>query len=46
MPIEYILLVIGNNHKKGSPVKVLTSRVLELEKLQDDKLQFEIKLRI
>ncbi len=35
-----------NNHKKGNPMKVLTSRVLELEKLQDDRLQFEVKLRI
>ncbi len=41
---KYILLVIGNNHKGGNLVKVLTSRVLKLVKLQEDRLQFEVKL--
>ncbi len=46
MPIEYILLIIGSNHIEGNLVKVLTSKVSKLEKLQEDKLQFEVKLRI
>jgi hypothetical protein len=46
MPIEYILLVISNNHKERNHVRVLTSRVLKLEKLQEDILQFEVNLGI
>ncbi len=34
IPVEYIPLVIGNDHIKGNLVRVLTSRVLELEKLE------------
>jgi hypothetical protein len=33
MPIEYIMPIINNNQKEGNPMKVLTNRVLELEKL-------------
>ncbi len=33
MPIEYILPIMGNDHKKGNLMKVLTSRVSKLEKL-------------
>ncbi len=45
MPIEYIPLVIGNDHIKGNLVKVLTSKVLELKKLQEDRLQSKVKSR-
>jgi hypothetical protein len=34
MPIEYIMLVIGSDHKEWNLVKVLTSKVLELKRLQ------------
>ncbi len=44
MPSKYIMPIIGSNHKEGNPVRVLTSRVSKLEKLQEDKLQFEVKL--
>ncbi len=38
MPTKYILLIIDNDHKEGNHVRVLTSRILELKKLQEDKL--------
>jgi len=44
MPIEYIVLVIGSDHKEWNLVKVLANKVLELKRLQEDKLQFEVKL--
>jgi hypothetical protein len=33
MPIEYIVLVAGGNERNSTPVRVLTSRIIELEKL-------------
>ncbi len=45
MPIEYIPLVIDNDHIKGNLVKVLTSKVLKLKKLQEDRLQSKVKSR-
>jgi hypothetical protein len=34
MPIEYIIPVVGGDElKDNAPVKVLTSRIIELEKL-------------
>jgi len=33
MPIEYILLVVSGDQKDNALVKILTNRVLELEKL-------------
>ncbi len=38
MPIKYILPIIDIDHKERNHVRVLTSKVLELEKLQVDKL--------
>ncbi len=35
---KYILLIIDSDHKEGNHVRVLTSIVLELKKLQEDKL--------
>jgi hypothetical protein len=44
MPIKYIRLVIGSDHKEGNHVRVLINKVSDLEKLQQDKLQYEVKL--
>jgi hypothetical protein len=38
MPIKYKLPIIDIDNKKGNHVRILTSKVLELEKLQEDKL--------
>jgi hypothetical protein len=37
MPIEYVMLAINGDHKYANPIKVLTSKLIELEKLQNDK---------
>jgi hypothetical protein len=39
MPIEYIVLIVSGNQKDYTLVRILTSRVLELEKLQEAKMQ-------
>ncbi len=39
MPIEYIVLVVGGEHRNNTLVKVLTIRVSKLEKLQKAKMQ-------
>jgi hypothetical protein len=33
MPIEYIMLVAGGNERDSTQVRVLTSRIIEMEKL-------------
>jgi hypothetical protein len=33
MPIKCIFPVINNDHKEGNPMRILTSRILELKKL-------------
>jgi hypothetical protein len=33
MPIEYIVLVVDGNERDNTSIRVLTSRVIELEKL-------------
>jgi len=33
MPIEYIILVIGGDERESIPVRILTSTIIELEKL-------------
>jgi hypothetical protein len=33
MPTKYIVLVIGGNERNNTPMKILTSRIIELEKL-------------
>jgi hypothetical protein len=38
MPIEYIVLVIGGNERDNTPLKVLTSKIIELEKLHEAKM--------
>jgi hypothetical protein len=38
MPIEYIVLVVGGNQRDSISVRVLTSRVSKLEKLQEARM--------
>jgi hypothetical protein len=38
MPIEYIVIVAGGNERNSTPVRVLTSRIIELEKLQEARM--------
>ncbi len=38
MPIEYVLLACNGDHINANHVQVLVSRLIELEKLQNDKL--------
>jgi hypothetical protein len=33
MPTKYIVLVVGRNERDNTPMKVLTSKIIELEKL-------------
>jgi hypothetical protein len=39
MPTEYIVLVASGNHRNNISMRVLTSRITKLEKLQEDKMQ-------
>jgi len=39
MPIKYIVLIDGGNEKDNTSVRVLTSRIIELEKLQELRMQ-------
>jgi hypothetical protein len=38
MPIEYIVLVTSGNERNNTPLKVLTSKIIELEKLQEARM--------
>jgi hypothetical protein len=39
MPTKYVLLAISGDHKDAKPTRVLTSRIIELEKLQENELE-------
>jgi hypothetical protein len=39
MPIEYIILIIGGNERDNTSMRVLISRITELKKLQEAKMQ-------
>ncbi len=39
MPIKYIVTIAGGNHIDNILVKVLVSRILKLEKLQEARMQ-------
>jgi hypothetical protein len=39
MPIEYVLLTISGDNKDVEPTRVLIAKIIELEKLQEDKLE-------
>jgi hypothetical protein len=38
MPIEYIVPVVGGNEKDSTSMKILTGRIIELEKLQEARM--------
>jgi hypothetical protein len=39
MSIEYVLLAMSGDHRYAEPTKVLTARIIELEKLQENRLE-------
>ncbi len=39
MPKKYIVLIIGGNEKDSTLVRVLTSRIIELKRLQETRMQ-------
>ncbi len=39
MPIKYIVLVVGGNEKDNTSMKVLTNRIIKLQKLQEARMQ-------
>jgi hypothetical protein len=39
MPTKYVLVVINGNHRDAEPTKMLTAIIIELEKLQENKLE-------
>jgi hypothetical protein len=39
MPTKYVLSAVSGDHKDAEPISVLTSRIIELEKLQENKLE-------
>jgi len=44
MPTKYVLPIISSDHRKGNPMRILTSMVSKLEKLQENRLQSKVKL--
>jgi hypothetical protein len=39
MPTKYVLLAINGDHKNVEPTKVLTTIIIELEKLHKNRLE-------
>jgi hypothetical protein len=39
MPIKYVILAISGDHKDVTPTRVLTTKIIELEKLHENKLE-------
>jgi hypothetical protein len=39
MPIEYVILAISGDHRDAKPTKVLTTIIIKLEKLQENRLE-------
>ncbi len=39
MLIEYVLLAISGDHKDAKPTRVLTTRIIELDKLQENRVE-------
>ncbi len=39
MPIEYIVPIVGGNERDNTPMRVLINIMLELEELQEAKMQ-------
>ncbi len=45
MPTKYVLLAINGDHKDAKPARVLTTRIIEVEKLQDNRLEVQNNVR-
>jgi hypothetical protein len=41
MPTKYVLPTISGDHKDAKPTRVLTSIIIKLEKLQENKLEVQ-----
>jgi hypothetical protein len=41
MLTKYVLLVINGDHRDAKPTRVLTTIIIELEKLQDNRLEVQ-----
>jgi hypothetical protein len=39
MPTKYIVLIVGGNERDSTIMKVLTSRITKLEKLQETRME-------
>jgi hypothetical protein len=39
MPIEYVMSVISGDPKDAEPTRVLTTKIIELKKLQENRLK-------
>ncbi len=39
MPTKYVLSAISGDHRDVKPTKVLTTRITEVEKLQENRLE-------
>jgi hypothetical protein len=39
MLIEYVLLAISGDHKDAKPTRVLTTRIIKLDKLQENRVE-------
>jgi hypothetical protein len=36
---QYVLLAISGDHRDAKPIRMLTTRIIELEKLQENRLE-------
>ncbi len=39
MLIEYVLLAISGDHKDAEPTRILTTRIIKLDKLQENRVE-------
>ncbi len=39
MPIKYVLLAFSGDHRDANPIRVFINKLIDLEKLQTNKLQ-------
>jgi hypothetical protein len=46
MPTKYIVSIVSGNERDNILVKVLTNRIIKLEKLQEDRMQVTKTTRI
>jgi hypothetical protein len=45
LPTKYVLSAINGDHKDAKPTKVLIAKVIELQKLQENKLESQNDVR-